>query len=48
MTWEQDYTALLLSYAYVFGIIALGELLRPAWNRPPEFTRKFIHIGVGM
>lgn len=48
MTWKQDYTALLISYAYVFGIIALGELLRHIGKRPPEFTRKFIHIGVGM
>jgi phytol kinase len=46
--WKQDYTALLVSYAYVFGVIALGELLRRAGKRPLEFTRKFIHIGVGM
>jgi phytol kinase len=48
MTWKQDYTALIASYAYVFGIIALGELIRRVGKRPPEFTRKFIHIGVGM
>ena len=48
MTWKQDYTALIASYAYVFGVIALGELLRRASHRPLEFTRKFIHIGVGM
>jgi phytol kinase len=48
MTWEQDYTALLASYAYVFGVIALAELLRRAGHRPLEFTRKFVHIGVGM
>jgi phytol kinase len=46
--WKADYTALLVSYAYVFGIIALGEILRRLGRRPPEFTRKFIHIGVGM
>jgi len=46
--WKQDYTALIISYAYVFGVIAVGELLRRAGKRPPEFTRKFIHIGVGM
>jgi phytol kinase len=46
--WKPDYTALLISYAYVFAIIALGELFRRAGNRPSEFTRKFIHIGVGM
>ena len=48
MTWKQDYTALLVSYAYVFGVIAVGELLRRLGQRPIEFTRKFIHIGVGM
>ncbi len=48
MTWKQDYTALIVSYAYVFGVIALGELLRRLGHRPLDFTRKFIHIGVGM
>lgn len=48
MEWKQDYTALVISYVYVFGIIATGELLRRAGKRPPEFTRKFIHVGVGM
>jgi phytol kinase len=46
--WKPDYTALLVSYVYVFGVIAVGEILRRAGNRPVEFTRKFIHIGVGM
>ena len=48
MTWKPDYTALVISYAYVFAVIALGELLRRVGKRPPDFTRKFIHIGVGM
>jgi hypothetical protein len=48
MTWKQDYTALILTYVYLFGVIALAELLRRAGRRPPDFTRKFIHIGVGM
>jgi phytol kinase len=48
MTWKPDYTALLVAYGYVFGIIGLAELLRRISQRPPEFTRKFIHIGVGM
>ena len=46
--WTPDYTALLISYAYVFGVIALAELLRRAGKRSVDFTRKFIHIGVGM
>jgi len=48
MIWKQDYTALIVSYVYVFGVIALGEMLRRLGHRPIEFTRKFIHIGVGM
>jgi phytol kinase len=48
LIWRPDYTALLVAFAYVFAIIAIGELLRRVGNRPPEFTRKFIHIGVGM
>jgi len=48
IVWKPDYTALLLSYVYVFTVIALGELLRRMGRRPLEFTRKFIHIGVGM
>lgn len=48
MTWKPDYTALLVSYGYVFVVLALGELLRRAGRRPLEFTRKFIHVGVGM
>ncbi len=47
MTWKPDYTALLLSYVYVFAVIGAGEILRRLGRRPVEFTRKFIHIGVG-
>ncbi len=46
--WRQDYTALIVSYLYVFAIIGLGELLRRIGRRPLEFTRKLIHVGVGM
>jgi phytol kinase len=48
MTWKPDYTALVVSYAYVFAVIAVGELLHRVGRRPIDFTRKFIHIGVGM
>jgi dolichol kinase len=48
LTWNPDYTALVLSYVYVFGVIALAELLRRVGKRPVDFTRKFIHVGVGM
>ena len=48
MEWKQDYTALIVSYVYVFGIIGLGEFFRRVGRRPLEFTRKFIHVGIGM
>lgn len=46
--WKPDYTALAVSYAYVCVVIGIGELLRRVGQRPIEFTRKFIHVGVGM
>jgi phytol kinase len=46
--WKQDYTALIVSYAYVFGVLAVAELFRLVGKRPVSFTRKLIHIGVGM
>jgi len=38
--------ALGLSFALVFGIIFLSELLVKLFNLPKEESRKFIHIGV--
>ena len=46
--WRPDYTAVLVSFAYVLLIIVVGELLRRLAKKRAEFTRKFIHIGVGM
>lgn len=48
IVWQPDYTALIASFAYVAAVIALGEVLRRTGRRPADFTRKFIHIGVGM
>ena len=39
--------ALLVSYAFLFGMVGLSELIRKLWKLPAEFTRKVIHIGVG-
>ena len=44
----QNWTALLISFAYVFTAIAIAEALRKWRNYPLDFTRKFIHIAVGM
>ena len=40
--------ALVLAFVYVFVAIGLGELLRRSLHASREFTRKFIHVAVGM
>jgi len=40
--------ALLASFAYVFAAIGAAEGLRRRRGYPVEFTRKFIHVAVGM
>ncbi len=40
--------ALALSFTYVLLVIGLGEGLRRRRNYSSDFTRKFIHIAVGM
>lgn len=42
-----DKTGLLVSYGYVFSVLFLGEGIRKSFRLPTEFTRKFVHIGVG-
>ena len=43
-----NFLGLLIAFGYIFGIIGLAEALR-RWRRyGSEFTRKFIHVGVGM
>jgi phytol kinase len=41
-------TAILISFLYVFIVLGVAELLRKLLNLPVEFTRKVVHIGVGM
>jgi len=43
-----DWLALILAFVYVFVAIGLGELLRRSLRLSQGFTRKFIHIAVGM
>jgi phytol kinase len=45
---ESDWLALVLSYVYVFAAIGIGEGLRKWQGYSTDFTRKFIHIAVGM
>jgi phytol kinase len=43
-----DWRALIISYVYVFAVIGIGEGLRKWRGYSTEFTRKLIHISVGM
>ena len=45
---RQDWLALIISYVYVFAMIGVGEGLRQWRGYSTEFTRKFIHIAVGL
>jgi len=45
---SRDTIALLASFAYVFAMIGVAEGLRKWRGYSVEFTRKFIHIAVGM
>ena len=43
-----DWIGLLISVVYIFGLIGLAEYLRRRRGYSNDFTRKVIHIGVGM
>lgn len=43
-----NWIALIVSFAYVFAMIGVGESLRRWRGYGVDFTRKFIHIAVGM
>ncbi len=43
-----DALAIVISFVYVFGVLGLAETLRRALRLGVEFTRKGVHIGVGM
>ena len=43
-----NWLALILAFVYVFVAIGLGEVLRRSLHLSQGFTRKFIHIAVGM
>jgi len=45
---SQDTIALLAAFIYIFAAIGVAEGLRKWRGYPAEFTRKFIHIAVGM
>ncbi len=43
-----NWLAVLISFAYVFLALGIAEGLRRAFKWPVEFTRKVVHISVGM
>jgi phytol kinase len=45
---SQDVIALIASFVYVFAMIGIAEGLRKWRGYSVDFTRKFIHIAVGM
>jgi phytol kinase len=45
---KSDWLALIVSYVYVFAVIGVGEGLRRWRGYSTEFTRKLVHIAVGM
>ena len=45
---SQDIIALIVSFVYVFAMIGIAEGLRKWRGYSVDFTRKFIHIAVGM
>jgi len=44
---DNDWIGLVAIFIMLFSIVFLGELIRKIQGWPSEFTRKFIHIGVG-
>lgn len=43
-----DGVGLVVSYVWVFAVLGAGEGLRLIFKLPRDFTRKFVHIGVGL
>jgi phytol kinase len=43
-----DLLAIGISFVYVFAVLAIAETLRKLFHLPVEFTRKVVHISVGM
>lgn len=43
-----DWLAVVISFVYVFAVLGMAELLRKSLHYSPDFTRKVVHIGVGM
>jgi len=44
----RDIRALVISVVYVGAVVAASELLRRVTGKGGEFTRKFVHVGIGL
>lgn len=43
-----NFIGLIIAYVYIFSVLAVAEWLRRRRGYGGDFTRKFVHIGVGM
>ncbi|NIP25345.1 MAG: phosphatidate cytidylyltransferase, partial [Phycisphaerae bacterium] len=43
-----DWTAIAISFMYVFAVLGIAEGLRKLGHYSFDFTRKFVHVSVGM
>ena len=43
---DSDPGLVVLSFVWIFAVILVGEGVRRIWKKPPELTRKVIHVGV--
>jgi phytol kinase len=43
-----NFIGLLIALGYIVGVLLIAEILRRSFGYGVEFTRKFVHIGVGM
>lgn len=46
--WPRDLRALVISVVYVGAVVGASELIRRLTGRSGEFTRKFVHVGIGI
>jgi len=43
-----DFYAVIISFVFIFSVLGIAETLRKRFHYTPDFTRKVVHISVGM
>ncbi len=43
-----DFYAIIISFVFIFGVLGIAETLRKQLHYTPDFTRKVVHVSVGM